>query len=225
MDVRIVAVAGGSCSGKTRMARHTYEALGDQVCTIIRQDSYYKDRGNLPAHAPLPNFDHADAFEWELMRNHVLELKAGRAIEVPTYDFATHSRTAKTLRVVPKPIILIEGILLLSQPLLLALIDQAFFVECSESVRLERRLARDVAERGRTPASVRIQFAEQVAPMHALFVEPSKANADMIITQNQCGIEMITHNGPLIAFCKGMLTAMDMKVPRAQENWSNEKIT
>ena len=226
MQVRIIAVAGGSCSGKTRMARHTHEALGSDLCTIVRQDNYYKDTGGLAEGEPLPNFDHADAFEWELLRDHLLALKAGKAINVPTYDFVTHRRTDKTIRIEPKPIVLIEGILLLSQSILMPVFDQTFFVECSEKVRLERRLARDVVERGRTPESVHVQFAQQVAPMHALFVEPSKANADMIITQNQCGIEMITHNGPLIAFCKGMLSAMDIKVlRRAGGKWSDEKIT
>lgn len=205
MKVRIIAIAGGSCSGKTRLADHTQKALGDDVCTIIRQDNFYKDLGGVALGEPLPNFDHPDAFEWELLRDQLQVLKTGKAIDIPTYEFVTHRRTPVTERVEPKPIVLIEGILILSQDILLPVFDQTFFVECSETVRLERRLTRDVVERGRTEESVHKQFAEQVAPMHDKFVIPSKENADMIITQNQCGVEMITHNGPLIAFCKGVL--------------------
>lgn len=205
MKVRIIAIAGGSCSGKTRLADHTQKALGDEVCTIIRQDNFYKDLGGAEPGDPLPNFDHPSAFEWELLCEQLKVLKTGKAIDIPTYDFVTHRRTNVTERVDPKPIIMIEGILILSQDILLEVFDQSFFVECSEKVRLERRLTRDVIERGRTEESVHTQFANQVAPMHDKFVIPSKENADMIITQNQCGVEMINHNGPLIAFCKGVL--------------------
>ena len=207
MNVRIIAIAGGSCSGKTRLADHTQKALGDEVCTIIRQDNFYKDLGGAKEGDPLPNFDHPDAFEWDLLRDQLQVLKTGKAIDIPTYDFVTHRRTDLTDRVEPKPIILIEGILILSQDILWPVFDQSFFVECSENVRLERRRARDVVERGRTEESVNAQFAAQVAPMHDKFVIPSKENADMIITQNQCGVEMINSNGPLIAFCKGVLMA------------------
>ena len=205
MKVRIIAIAGGSCSGKTRLADHTQKALGDDVCTIIRQDNFYRDLGGANPGDPLPNFDHPNAFEWALLRDHLQVLKTGEPIDIPTYDFVTHRRTNITERVEPKPIVLIEGILILSQDILFPVFDQSFFVECSEKVRLERRLTRDVIERGRTEESVNAQFADQVAPMHDKFVIPSKENADMIITQNQCGVEMITHNGPLIAFCKGVL--------------------
>jgi uridine kinase len=205
MSVRIIAIAGGSCSGKTRLADHTQKALGDDVCTIIRQDNFYKDLGGVEPGDPLPNFDHPNAFEWELLCEQLKVLKTGKAIDIPTYDFVTHRRTNVTERVDPKPIIMIEGILILSQDILCPVFDQSFFVECSEKVRLERRLARDVVERGRTKDGVNKQFAEQVAPMHDKFVIPSKENADMIITQNQCGVEMINHNGPLIAFCRGVL--------------------
>lgn len=207
MSVRIIAVSGGSCSGKSRLADHTQKALGDDVCTIIRQDNFYKDLGGAAPGGPLPNFDHPNAFEWELLRDQLKVLKTGKVIDIPTYDFVTHRRTTVTERVEPKPIILIEGILILSQDILCSVFDQSFFVECSQKVRLERRMARDVIERGRTEESVNTQFAEQVAPMHEKFVIPSKENADMIITQNQCGIEMINNNGPLIAFCRGFLMA------------------
>lgn len=207
MSVRIIAIAGGSCSGKSRLADHTQKALGDDICTIIRQDNFYKDLGGATPGDPLPNFDHPNAFEWELLCEQLKVLKTGKAIDIPTYDFVTHRRTNVTERVDPKPIIMIEGILILTQDILCHVFDQSFFVECSEKVRLERRLARDVIERGRTEEGVNKQFSEQVAPMHDKFVIPSKENADMIITQNQCGVEMINHNGPLIAFCKGMLMA------------------
>lgn len=207
MSVRVIAIAGGSCSGKTRLADHTQKALGDDICTIIRLDNYYKDRRDTSDTDPLPNFDHPDAFEWALVRDQLKVLKSGEPIDIPTYDFVTHRRTDQTERVDPKPIVLIEGILILTQDILWPVFDQSFFVECSENVRLERRLARDIVERGRTEESVHKQFAAQVAPMHNKFVIPSKENADMIITQNQCSVEMINSNGPLIAFCKGVLMA------------------
>ena len=213
MNVRILAIAGGSCSGKTRLANYTQKALGDEVCTIIRQDNFYKDLGGAAEDAPLPNFDHPKAFEWEGLRDALSALKTGQAVDIPVYDFVTHRRKVETEWIDPKPLMLIEGILLLSQQILLPIFDQSFFIECSQDVRYERRLARDIAERGRTEESVHKQLSEQVTPMHIAYVEPSKKNADMIITQNQCSLEMITHNGPLIAFCKGMLTADSVPIP------------
>ena len=205
LDVHIIAIAGGSCSGKTRLANHTQAVLGDKVSTIFRQDNYYLDYGGVDPEGPLPNFDHPMAFDWEFLRDQLLMLKSGKVINIPTYDFVTHRRTGVTERIEPKPIVLIEGILLLSQEKLLPVFDQSFFVECDGETRLARRLKRDVAERGRTPESVHAQFAEHVAPMHDQFVEPSKQYADVIVTQDQCGLDVIENTGPLISYCRGLL--------------------
>jgi uridine kinase len=205
MDVHIVAVAGGSCSGKTRIANHTSYALGENLCAIVRQDHYYLDYGGAAQGEPLPNFDHPDAFEWDLLCEQLVALKQGKTIEVPTYDFVTHRRQAETQILEPRPIVLVEGILVLSQPKLCALFERSFFVSCDEDVRLMRRLKRDVAERGRTPESVHEQFAGDVTPMHDKFVEPSKHEADTIITQDQCELSIITSTGPLISYCNSVL--------------------
>ncbi len=205
MDVHILAIAGGSCSGKTRLANHTYKALGPDMCSIVRQDNYYLDYGGVDPDGPLPNFDHPMAFDWEYLRAQLLELKAGKAVDIPTYNFVNHRRTDVTERIQPKPIVLIEGILLLSQEKLRPVFDRSFFVRCEEDIRLERRLARDVAERGRTPESVKEQFAKDVAPMHESFVTPSMGHADVVIGQDLCEIDTIVKDGPLITYCKALL--------------------
>ncbi|HHL42914.1 MAG TPA: uridine kinase, partial [Hellea balneolensis] len=171
------------------------------------QDNYYLDYGGVEPGTPLPNFDHPDAFEWDFLRAQLGELKSGNPVHIPTYDFKTHRRTDVTILVEPKPIIILEGILILTQRALHSVFDQSFFVQCDEDVRLERRLKRDVAERGRTPASVREQFARDVAPMHDEFVEPSRNFADWIITQNQCSLEMIMNDGPVITWCRHNMDA------------------
>ncbi len=205
MGAYIIAIAGGSCSGKTRLARHTLEALGSDTACILRQDNYYLDLGGVKPGDPLPNFDHPMAFDWELLLAHLRTLAAGQAVAVPTYDFASHRRTAYRENLHPRPIILVEGILILSQPALLPAFDYKFYVECDEATRLARRLKRDVAERGRTPESVRAQFSGQVVPMHEKFVSPSKSNADIIITQDQCALEIIHESGPVIKACRALL--------------------
>jgi len=205
LDVHIIAIAGGSCSGKTRLASHTYKALGPKLCSIVRQDNYYLDYGGVDPDGPLPNFDHPMAFDWEYLRAQLLTLKSGKAIDIPTYNFVNHRRAAETERVEPRPIVLIEGILLLSQERLRPVFDRSYFVRCDEDTRLARRLARDVAERGRTPESVRAQFTKDVAPMHDAFVTPSLKHADVIIGQELCGIDTIENDGPLITHCRSLL--------------------
>jgi len=205
LDIHIIAVAGGSCSGKTRLAQYTCEALGQDKCTVLRQDNYYLDLGGAEPGQTLPNFDHPRAFDWDLFLTQLQKLKSGHAVDIPTYDFTTHRRTDITERVDPKPILLIEGILILSQDRLLPAFDHKFFVQCPEDIRLDRRIRRDVAERGRTVDCIRKQFAEQVAPMHDKFVEPSNQNADIIVGQDECGLETIMTNGPLISLCWNLL--------------------
>ncbi len=208
-DIHIIAIAGGSCSGKTRLAQYTREALngtmGDDKCTVVRQDNYYLDLGGAEPGQTLPNFDHPDAFDWDLFLTHLRKLKSGQAVDIPTYDFTTHRRTDITERVEPKPIMLIEGILILSQKLLLPIFDYKFFVACAQDIRFDRRVRRDVLERGRTLSCIKTQFGEQVVPMHEKFVEPSKHNADIIVTQDQCGLDTIMGDGPLISLCNNLL--------------------
>lgn len=222
----IIAIAGGSCSGKTRLSDHTHQALneeaqinaslqtgrlGSDVCTLFRQDNYYRDEyyqdhlGLNLADDPLPNFDHPDAIDWERLREDLQALKSGCDIDIPVYDFTTHRRTETTIPMSPHPIILIEGILLLAQAEIRDLFDQSFFVDCVQDVRLDRRLKRDIKERGRTEQSVRDQFSRHVAPMHERFVQPSKKYADKIITQDLCGLKTIIKTGPLIQYCRHVL--------------------
>lgn len=209
MDIHIFAIAGGSCSGKTRLAKYTNEALnslyGKDVCTVLRQDNYYLDLGGVKPGDPLPNFDHPMAFDWELFLTHLKMLKSGQAVDIPTYDFTTHRRTDITERIEPKPILLIEGILILSQKRLRPAFDYKFFVSCDQGTRLDRRVRRDVAERGRTISCIQNQFAEHVVPMHEKFVEPSKYKADIVISQEQCELETIMSDGPLISLCKNLI--------------------
>ena len=181
--VRILAIAGGSCSGKTTLAKQVVERLGEERAAYLAQDSYYRPLSGSVAERARVNFDHPDALDFALMADQLAELKVGRAVETPVYDFATHARQAKTARLEPKPVIVVDGILILHAPELGPMLDLACFLECPEDLRLERRIARDVAERSRSEASVRAQFAATVAPMHEEFVEPSKANADIIVDQ------------------------------------------
>ncbi len=209
MDIHIIAIAGGSCSGKTRLAKYTSEALnkarGEDICTVLRQDNYYLDFGGAQPGQPLPNFDHPKAFDWDLFLEHLHMLKSGQAVQIPTYDFTTHRRTNVTERVEPKAVLLIEGILILSQKRLRQAFDYKFFVACQEGTRIDRRIRRDVEERGRTISSIKDQFSRDVAPMHDKFVEPSKYEADIVVTQDQCGLETIMEDGPLISLCNRLL--------------------
>jgi uridine kinase len=136
----------------------------------------------LPAERDAVNFDHPQALEFELLGAHLSQLLNGSAVDVPLYDFATHTRQTKSLRLSPRPVVLIEGILIFSQQRIFEQLNYSFFVDTCQDVRLERRIQRDVAERGRTPESVRAQFFATVAPMHDLFVEPSKAKAKVVIS-------------------------------------------
>lgn len=209
MDIHIIAIAGGSCSGKTRLAKYTCEALnksrGADVCTVLRQDNYYLDFGGVKSGQALPNFDHPKAFDWALFLAHLRLLKSGQAVDIPTYDFTTHRRTDVIERINPKPIVLVEGILILSQDRLRPAFDYKFFVACQEAARMDRRIRRDVEERGRTISCIQDQFARDVAPMHEKFVEPSKHKADIIVTQEQCSLETIMQDGPLISLCNNLL--------------------
>ena len=178
----IVGVAGGSGSGKTYFARELQKILGDEKCSILYQDNYYLDQSHrFDGDGGAVNFDHPESLDFELLALGLKELKKGGTIEVPLYEFATHTRKLETLSFKARPIILVDGILILDSPVVRAQLDEAIFFDTPEELRFKRRLDRDVAERGRTPEGVKKQFDLQVKPMHNQFVEPSKIFAQTIV--------------------------------------------
>jgi uridine kinase len=179
----VVGVCGGSGSGKTTFCKQFLELLGSERVLLISQDAYYRDFANLPfEERAQKNFDHPDSVEFELLSRHLDDLYMGRAIVLPQYDFKTHMRMSARELSSPKPIILIEGILLFSSPDILKRLDHKIFISTPEDIRFKRRLDRDIRERERTYESVHSQFESTVRPMHDLFVEPALKNADQIIS-------------------------------------------
>jgi len=191
----ILGVAGGTGSGKTTVVRSILEAAGEDRIALIEQDSYYRDvdwrsEADLLQH----NFDHPAAIDNDLLVAHLAALKAGHPVEVPIYDFVRHRRTSRTRRVLPLPVILLEGILIFAEPALRELLDFKIYVDTDADLRLIRRLGRDIAERGRSVKDVLRQYLETVRPMHLEFVEPSKRWADIIIPEggeNRVALEMV----------------------------------
>jgi uridine kinase len=178
----VIGVAGGSGSGKTTVVRRIVESLGPDEVVVLDHDRYYRDRTDLrlEERAAL-NYDHPDSLETDLLVHHVRELKAGKAVEVPTYDFARYARRSDTQHHEPRRVIIVEGILIYSDAALRELMDVKLFVDADADTRFIRRLQRDVAERGRTMESVIDQYLGTVKPMHFEFVEPTKRYADLII--------------------------------------------
>jgi uridine kinase len=190
----LVGVAGGSGSGKTTVARSLVTPLGERA-VLLDMDAYYRDLAHLPFEQRTEvNFDHPDAFDIDLLAAHLETLLAGRPIEKPTYDYARHTRADATVRVEPREVVVMEGILLFLDRRLRELFDVRVFVDVADDVRFIRRLTRDVAERGRSLESVIGQYLTSVRPMHLEFVEPSKRHADVIIPEggeNRIGVELI----------------------------------
>lgn len=178
----IIGVAGGSGSGKTYFAKELQQTLGEENCTILYQDNYYIDQSaKFDGDGGSVNFDHPAALDFSLLAQGLRILKAGIALNVPIYDFVSHSRKKETLLSQPKKVIIVDGILILHSHEVRAELDEAIFFDTPEHLRFERRLNRDVHERGRTPEGVRKQFELQVRPMHNTFVEPSKEHAHLIV--------------------------------------------
>lgn len=191
----VVAVAGGSGSGKTTVARAIGAALPPGASVTLEQDHYYRDRSELPFEERVKvNYDHPDAIEFELLQHHVDELVARRPVDRPSYDFAAHARRAERVHLDPAPIVIVEGILALSLPEMRARYDLKIFVDTDADIRLMRRIRRDLEERGRSFAQVRAQYYESVRPMHLAFVEPSKRFADVIVPEggtNRVALDLI----------------------------------
>ena len=180
----IIGVAGGTASGKTTIASAIMESLNHPQMLIIQHDAYYKDVSHLPmAERAKINFDHPDALETELMVRHLRELIAGRPIEMPAYDFTTHTRLKKGVIIKPAKVIIIEGLLIFCEQALRELMDVKIFVDTASDLRLIRRLKRDIMERRRSLGSVIDQYLGTVRPMHIAFVEPSRKYADIIIPE------------------------------------------
>ena len=178
-----IGVAGGTGSGKTTVAEAILRRVGFQHIAFLQHDAYYKDQGHLaPEERAKVNYDHPDSLDNELLIEHLKALQAWQPIEVPIYDFTTHTRTSKTRRVEPQPVILVEGILIFAVPELRELMDVKIYVDTDADIRFIRRLQRDIAERGRTMESVIEQYLATVRPMHLEFVEPSKRYACLLYT-------------------------------------------
>ena len=190
-----LGIAGGTGSGKTTVASNIVRRLALDSITVITMDSYYRDLADLPpARREEANFDHPDSVEQDLFVRHLTELKAGRPIEQPVYDFARHVRTGDTVTIEPRDVIIAEGILLFHVPEIREVLDIRIFVDTPADVRLLRRIIRDIRDRGRTLESVAEQYVRTVRPMHDEFVEPSKRYADVIIPEggyNEIAIDMI----------------------------------
>ncbi len=191
----VLGIAGGTGSGKTTVANVILERVGTENIALLPHDAYYKDLKDLPpVQRAQVNFDHPDSLETELLVEHVRALRAWEPVDIPVYDFTTHSRTTKTCRVEPQPVILVEGILIFAEPALRELFDVKIFVDTAPDLRFIRRLKRDILERGRTVESVIHQYETTVRPMHLEFVEPSKRHADVIIPEgghNAAAMDMV----------------------------------
>lgn len=183
MSCFTVGVAGGTGSGKTTLTRALLDRFSGQS-SVVFMDNYYKDQSHLTwDERVVTNYDAPEAFDVELMAEHLRQLRSGQAIDCPVYNFAEHNRAAETVRVEPSPVLVVEGILLFALPELTEQLDLKLFVDTDADVRILRRIQRDVVERGRSLASVEEQYLQTVKPMHELYVDPSKRSADLIIPE------------------------------------------
>jgi len=206
----IIGISGGTGSGKTTVANRILESVKASEVVFIQQDSYYRNLKDLPLdYRHVANFDHPDALDNDLLVNHIRKLRAGESVELPIYDFRTHTRANETRSVDPRPIVIVEGILIFADPRLLEQMDIKVFVDTPDDIRFIRRLRRDIDERGRTVESVIEQYVGTVRPMHMQFVEPSKRYADVIIPEgghNLVSIDLIS--GKIRERLAGALTSV-----------------
>jgi uridine kinase len=191
----VVGIAGGSASGKSTVVRELVRLLLPHETSVLSHDAYYHDLSYMPLeHRIEVNVDHPDSLETLLLVEHVGSLLAGREIEVPSYDYVSQTRSQPGVHITPAPVVIIEGLLVLGDPALRALMDLAVFVDASETARLRRRIARDVLERGRSESEVVEQHHARVQPMHDEFVEPSRRSADLVVSEgghNQTAVETL----------------------------------
>ncbi|MDE0898577.1 MAG: uridine kinase [Longimicrobiales bacterium] len=191
----VVGIAGGSASGKSTVVRELVRLLLPNETSVLSHDAYYHDLSYMPLEQRIEvNVDHPDSLETLLLNEHVGSLLAGRSIEVPSYDYVSQTRSQPGVHITPAPVVIIEGLLVLGDPALRALMDLAVFVDASEAVRLQRRIARDVLERGRSESEVVEQHHARVQPMHDEFVEPSRRSADLVVPEgghNQAAVEAL----------------------------------
>lgn len=181
-----IGVYGGTGSGKTTIVSQIVSEFPTSEIQVISQDSYYKDTSHLTFDERCAlNFDHPDAIDFPLLYQHVNSLKNGENIEQPVYSFETHNRTKETVTVVPKKILIIEGILILNYPKLRSLFDLKIFIDADSDMRMERRVSRDISERGRTPEEVLNRYLNTLKPMHKQFIEPMKVHADITLENHQ----------------------------------------
>ena len=206
MNTIVIGIAGGTGSGKTTITRRLQQRFADNV-SVIYHDNYYKAHNDMTyeERAKL-NYDCPDAFDTERMVRDLRELRAGRSVRCPVYDYTVHNRSDKTVLVNPSPVIIVEGILIFQDPGLCELLDIKIFVDTDADVRILRRIVRDVRDRGRSLQSVVDQYLTTVKPMHEMYVEPSKRNADIIIPEGG-------HN----------LVAMDMLIERINAHVTEAK--
>ena len=206
----IIGISGGTGSGKTTVANRILESVKASEVVFIQQDSYYRNLKDLPLdYRHVANFDHPDALDNDLLVNHIRKLRAGESVELPIYDFRTHTRANETRSVAPRPIVIVEGILIFADPRLLEQMDIKVFVDTPDDIRFIRRLRRDIDERGRTVESVIEQYAGTERPMHMQFVEPSKRYADVIIPEgghNLVSVDLIS--GKIRERLAGALTSV-----------------
>jgi uridine kinase len=191
----IIGIGGGTGSGKTTLSKKIIETVGHENVLVIEQDSYYKDLVDMPLdERRQANFDHPDSVDLALLAEHLKTLKAGQAVDMPVYDFRTHTRSAEVNRADSKPVIILEGILIYADQAVAEQIDVKIFVDTPDDIRFIRRLQRDISERGRTADSVIAQYFATVRPMHSQFVEPSRRRADLILPEHgnwEVGIDFL----------------------------------
>ncbi|MDE6077145.1 MAG: uridine kinase [Muribaculaceae bacterium] len=209
----VIGIAGGTGSGKTTVVRRIIESLPKDEVAVMPQDCYYKDNAHIPLEERLKmNYDEPASIEWSLLCNQLQELKDGKTVEMPTYDFLTCSRLKETVTLKPRDVVVVEGILVLTDKRLRDMMDVKVFVDADADERLIRVIRRDCIERGRTPQMVIDRYQETLKPMHELYIEPSKRYADLIVPQggnNKVAVKLLTD------YIRSLLTGGSNQIPQS----------